>query len=95
VTTSSDVDLDLRQRIVDEMYTLLPGVLRKEFPEVSEETRLMEDLGLTSSTTLELMLGLEENLELQINVEEIEEDDVGTIGKLATFIAGHLLADDE
>ena len=95
MTVSSEIDVELRQRIVDEMYGLLPGVLRKEFPDVSEETRLMEDLGLTSSTTLELMLGLEENLEIQINVEEIEEDDVGTIGKLATFIATHLLADDE
>jgi acyl carrier protein len=93
MTVSSDVDL--RQRIVDETYVLLPDVLRREFPDVSEETRLMEDLGLTSSTTLELMLGLEENLEIQINVEEIEEDDVGTIGKLATFISTHLLDDDE
>jgi acyl carrier protein len=93
VTVSSD--MDLRRRIVDEMYVLLPDVLRREFPDVSEETRLMEDLGLTSSTTLELMLTLEENLEIEINVEDIEEDDVGTIGQLATFIAGHLLTDDE
>jgi acyl carrier protein len=93
MTVSSDVDL--RQQIVDQMHTLLPQVLDSELPGMSEETRLMEDLGLTSSTTLELMLGIEEELEIQINVEDIEQDDVGTVGALATFIAGHLLTDDE
>jgi len=85
----------MRQRIVDQMYALLPQVLDRELAGISEGTRLMEDLGLTSSTTLELMLGIEEELEVQINVEEIEQDDVGTVGALATYIAGHLLADDE
>lgn len=89
MTVSSDVDL--RQRIVDQMRVLLPQVLNRELGDIPEQTRLMEDLGLTSSTTLELMLGIEEELELQINVEEIEQDDVGTVGALATYIAGHLL----
>lgn len=93
MTVSSEVDL--RQRIVDQMYALLPQVLNRELPDVSEQTRLMEDLGLTSSTTLELMLGIEEELEIQVNVEDIEQDDVGTVGALATFIAGHLMTDDE
>jgi acyl carrier protein len=93
MTVSSDVDL--RQRIVGQMYALLPQVLNRELAHISEQTRLMEDLGLTSSTTLELMLGIEEELEVQINVEDIEQDDVGTVGGLATFIAGHLLTGDE
>lgn len=89
MTVSSDTDL--RQRIVDQMRVLLPQVLDRELGDIPEQTRLMEDLGLTSSTTLELMLGIEEELELQINVEDIEQDDVGTVGALATYIAGHLL----
>jgi acyl carrier protein len=55
----------------------------------------MEDLGLTSSTTLELMLELEESLGIEINVEDIGEDDVTTLGALADFIATHQLTGDE
>jgi acyl carrier protein len=87
------LDTDLRQRIVDSMYPLLPQVLRREVPAPSEDTRLMEDLGLTSSTTLELMLELEESLGIEINVEDISEDDVTTLGALANFIATHQLTD--
>lgn len=87
-------DTDRRQQIAEAMYAVLPQVLRRELSEVSEETRLMADLGLTSSTTLELMLELEERLEIQINVEDIDQDDVTTIGALADYIAGHLLSDE-
>jgi acyl carrier protein len=55
--------------------------------------RLMEDLGLTSVSTLELMLELEDALEIQIDVEEIEPADLTSLGALADFVAGHVLAD--
>lgn len=86
------LDTDLRERIVESMYPLLPKVLQRDVPEPSEDTRLMEDLGLTSSTTLELMLELEEQLAIEINVEDIGEDDVTTLGALADFIATHQIS---
>jgi len=85
------LDTDLRPRIIDTMHTLLPRVLRREAPDTSESTTLMDDLGLTSSTTLELLLELEDSLEIQINVEDIDEGDVTTLGALADYIAGHLI----
>jgi acyl carrier protein len=54
----------------------------------------MEDLGLSSSSTLELMLELEDALEIQINVEDIDRDDFRTVGTLASFVAGHLLGEE-
>jgi acyl carrier protein len=81
----------LRQQVVDSMDTLLPRVLRRDVPAVSPDTRLMEDLGLTSSSTLELLLELEEELEIQINVEDVDREDFASIGRLADFIAGHTL----
>lgn len=85
------LDTDRRQQILESMCSLLPRVLRREIPDAGADTRLMEDLGMTSSTTLELLLELEENLSIQINVEDIGEDDVTTLGALADFIAGNLL----
>ncbi|MEN3308208.1 MAG: hypothetical protein V7603_4410 [Micromonosporaceae bacterium] len=83
--------LELRQQVVDSMGMLLPRVLRREVPAVSEDTRLMEELGLTSSSTLELLLELEEELQIQINVEDVDREDFASIGRLADFIAGHTL----
>ena len=54
----------------------------------------MEDLGMTSAATLELMLGLEDILDIQIDVEEIQPDDMACIGGLADFIAGQMTVAD-
>jgi acyl carrier protein len=81
----------LRQRVLDSINTVLPHILRGETPDISESTRLMEDLDLSSTSTLELMLELEEDLEIQIDVEDIEQKDLASIGALADFIAGHAL----
>ena len=61
--------------------------------EISENMRLIEDLGLILVATLELMLELEEALDIQIDVEEIEPTDLASLGALADFIAGHVAED--
>jgi acyl carrier protein len=93
-TETAGTDAALRQRVLTSMTTVLPHVLRGEQPDVSESTRLMEDLGLTSTSTLELMLELEEDLQIQIDVEDIEPPDLASVGTLADFIAAHALAMD-
>ncbi len=85
------LDTDLRPRVVDSIRMLLPRVLRKQMPEPTEQSRLMEDLGMSSSSTLELMLELEEDLALQIDVEDIDRDDFATVGTLADFVVRHLI----
>ena len=86
-----------RERVMESIYVVLPEVLTTVpagGPELSEKTRLMEDLGLTSVATLELMLGLEDILDIQIDVEEIQPDDVACLGGLADFIAGQMTVTD-
>jgi acyl carrier protein len=86
-------DSAARKRVMESIYVVLPGVLPvgpTGSPELSEKTRLMEDLGMTSAAALELMLGLEEVLDIEIDVEEIEPDDMACIGGLADFIAGQM-----
>jgi acyl carrier protein len=80
-----------KETVVDSIRVLLPRVLRRDVPAAGEDTKLMEDLGLSSSTTLELMLELEESLDIQIDVEDIDQEDFATVGTLAEFVAGHLL----
>jgi acyl carrier protein len=86
-------DSTARERVMQTIYVVLPDVLAAGpdgGPELSEQTRLMEDLGMTSAAALELMLGLEEALEIEIDVEEIQPDDMACIGGLADFIAGQM-----
>jgi acyl carrier protein len=82
---------------MESIHVILPKVLARDAEdaalEISESMRLMEDLGLTSVATLELMLELEEALEIQIDVEEIEPADLASLGALADFIAGHVAED--
>ena len=75
------------------IYVVLSGMLAIDTAgtrALSEKTRLMEDLGMTSATALELMLGLEDALDIQIDVEEIQPDDMASLGGLADFIAGQM-----
>lgn len=81
----------MRQRVVDSIRTVLPRVLREEVPPVSEDTRLMEDLGLSSSSTMELLLELEGDLDVQIDVEDVDRADFASVGSLADYIAGHTM----
>ncbi len=86
-----------RERVMDSIYAVLPRVLATSpaaGPELSEKTRLMDDLGMTSVAMLELMLGLEDVLDIQMDVEEIQPDDVACIGALADFVAGQLKVAD-
>ena len=86
-------DQDLRERVVGGMVVLLPRVLKRDVADLSEGVRLF-DLGLGSAATLELLLELEEELEIQIDVEEIDESDLESVGTLADFITKHALTDD-
>ena len=94
VQASEQVDTELRPRVVDAIGTLLPKVLKREVPVMPEDTRLFDELGLGSASTLELLLELEEELDIQIDVEEIDQGDLMSIGTLATFVSAHALTDE-
>jgi acyl carrier protein len=85
-TEGADV---LRPRVVDSIRILLPRVLGRDVPPPAESACLFDEVGLTSAHTLSLLLELEEELDIQIDVEEIGADDLGSLGSLADFVAAH------
>ncbi|HEV2887903.1 MAG TPA: phosphopantetheine-binding protein [Jatrophihabitans sp.] len=91
---ASVTDTDLRQRVLDSIAVLLPRVLKRELGVVPESTSLFDELGLSSASTLELLLELEDVLEIQIDVEDIDRADLESVGALASFVASHTLTDD-
>jgi acyl carrier protein len=82
-------DTDLRARVVGTLGVLLGRMLGGEVSGVSEETGLFDELGLSSSKTLELLLVLEEELDIQVDVEDIDRRDLATVGSLAAFVVAH------
>ena len=90
----TELDTTLRQQVVDSMTALLPRVLRRELPDLAEDTSLFDELGLSSVTTLELLLELEEALDIQVDVEDIDQDDLRSVGTPADFVTGHAVTDD-
>jgi acyl carrier protein len=78
---------------VDSICALLPRVLKRDVP-AQESTALMDDLGMSSTTALELMLELEESMEVEISVEDLDRTDFTTVGTLADYVARNLLTEE-
>lgn len=82
------LDPEFRRQVIDTMTAVLDRLLDRAEP-VTEDMRLMEELGLSSTLALELMLELEDRLMIFIDVEHMGQDQMRTVGDLATFVAGH------
>ena len=82
------VDAEFRQRVLGVMTTVLARLLEHPEP-VTEDMRLMEELGLSSTLGLELLLELEDQLLILIDVELMDQDQMRTVGDMASFVAGH------
>ena len=83
-----------RTRIVDTVCGLLPDILKREVEGAGEDTTLMEDLGMSSTGALEIVLLLEENLEVEISVEDLGREHFQTVGTLADYVAGNVIPED-
>ena len=76
-----------RERCVDAVRKGLSEVLNKDVSGAAEEVRLFDELGLDSSSALELLITIEEILEVQFDAEELEMTHFETVGSLADFVA--------
>ena len=85
------LDGEFRQQVLDTMTTVLARLLDRTEP-VTEDMRLMEELGLSSTFGLELLLELEDQLLILIDVEQmLDADQMATVGDMATFVAGYFI----
>ncbi|MGH3277376.1 MAG: phosphopantetheine-binding protein [Streptosporangiaceae bacterium] len=84
----SGLDAEFRQRVMDAIAAVLARLLDRPEP-VTQDMRLMGELGLSSTLGLELLLEVEDQLLILIDVELMDQDQMKTVGDLATFIAGN------
>ena len=84
----AQVDSALRDRVVQAMTTVLKRLVERDEP-ITEDMHMADELGVSSSLGLELLLEVEEQLGIQIDVERMRPDELLTVGQLATFIAAN------
>lgn len=82
------VDTEMRDAVTATMFALLPTLLEYDGP-ITPQTLLQDELDLSSSLVLEVLLGIEEAHAIQIDLEMMDEDEVATVADLAEYIAGH------
>ncbi len=82
------VDAQMRDAVMATMFAMLPGLLDYDGP-ITPSSVLLDELGLSSSLVLELLLGIEEAHAIQIDLETMDEDQVATVADLAEYIAAH------
>jgi acyl carrier protein len=78
-----------RDEVVSAIGTALGAVLDSELPEVTETTNLFE-IGVDSTSVLELLLQLEEDLDWEFDAENLRMEHVETVGALADFVSSTL-----
>lgn len=75
-----------RQDVVKAIEVALGAVLEREVPPLTEDQRLFEDLHLDSTTALELLMGMEQAMDLEVDPETLDMADFETIGTFTSYV---------
>ena len=87
-----DIDVTDTRAVVKQA---LVEVLEKDLPELTDETRLFGDLGLDSTSVIDLLMSLEDSLGLQIDPDELTAEAFDTFASLTGYVANCLAATQE
>ena len=79
-----------RTQIIAAIRDALGEVLQRDDVQVTEETRLFEDLHLDSTSVLTLLMALEDALGVEADPEALDMDDFRTVGTFADWVGNSL-----
>ena len=82
--TATAGEAALRETVMHAVIVALDTVV-DDLPEVTEETRLFDSLGLDSTMVLDLIMRLEDELGLVVDVDSLAMSDFETVGTLTDF----------
>jgi acyl carrier protein len=66
----------------------LSRVLGRDLPDVTAQTRLFEDLNLDSTSVLELLMAIEEDLGAEFDPDDLRQDHFASVGSLSDYVRG-------
>jgi acyl carrier protein len=64
----------------------LSRVLGRELPGVTAQTRLFEDLNLDSTSVLELLMAIEEDLDVEFDPDGLRQHHFQSVGALSGYV---------
>ncbi|MFC9848842.1 phosphopantetheine-binding protein [Streptomyces sp. NPDC060223] len=77
-----------RQEVISAIEKALSEVLEQEVTELTEDTRLFDDLRLDSSSVLELLLLVEDFVDVAVDPETLDIDHLRTVRSFADYVEG-------
>jgi acyl carrier protein len=72
--------------VQDAIARALSRVLGRDLPGITAQTRLFEDLNLDSTSVLELLMAIEEDLEVEFDPDGLRQDHFASVGSLSDYI---------
>lgn len=75
-----------RSELIEHLRISLSAILDEELPELTPETRFLEDLELDSMRFVELLMSVEDTLGLDVDGDSFDPDAFQTAGSLADYI---------
>ncbi|RFU83333.1 acyl carrier protein [Streptomyces triticagri] len=83
-----------RQEVISAIEKGLAEVLERQLPDITEDTRLFDDLRLDSSSVLELLLLVEDSTSAAVDPETLDIDHLRTVRSFADYVEGLLAAEE-
>lgn len=74
--------MDNRQLLHDSIGAVIS---KSEFP-FEDSTRIMEDIGLDSTSAMEVLMELEDRSALEVDPNDLDVDDFRTVGAFIRFL---------
>ncbi|MEU3978274.1 acyl carrier protein [Streptomyces bacillaris] len=75
-----------RTTVVTRINESLGHVLQRELEPADESPRLFDDLGLDSTSVLELLMRLEDELGIEFDTDSLEQHHFDSVGTLADYV---------
>ncbi|OLB77580.1 MAG: phosphopantetheine-binding protein [Actinobacteria bacterium 13_2_20CM_2_71_6] len=73
--------------IAERTRKVLAEMVGRDPASLTEDTRLFADLGMDSTNALELLMLLEDELGIRIDADNLEQQDLETLGSLTGYFA--------
>jgi acyl carrier protein len=80
-----------RRTVVAAIEAALRDVVAGELPELGEDTRLRDDLGLESASVLELLMIIEDTVGIAVDAKEFDFDHLKSIRSFADYVESRLV----
>lgn len=79
-----------RTEIQTRVIEALSNVVGRELTDITDDTRLFDDLNLDSTSVLGLLMELEDAAEVEVDPDELEQHHLETVGSLTDFVTAQM-----